>query len=79
MKETWDDVEMTGFITMDGSKMSKMYKVGQLYERGTFCICVIQHGEVEVIREEVEVSGSSLTLTLLARDGTKAVRKMKGV
>lgn len=62
-KETWDDNELTGFITMEGSKMSKMYK----------------HGEVEVMREELEVSGSSMTLTLLARDGTKAVRKMKRV
>jgi len=51
---------LVGFVTLDGLKMNKIYKLG----------------DVEVLTEEVVLLGSSLTVTLVARDGTKAVRKL---
>merc|ERR1711936_619853 len=59
-KECWGDKELTGFVTMDGNSMKKLYKLG----------------EVEVLSEDVVLNGTLLTVTLLARDGTKAVRKL---
>ena len=35
-----------------------------------------QLGDTEVLSEEVVLEGASLTVTLVARDGTKAVRKL---
>merc|ERR1711951_307327 len=59
-KESWGDKELTGFVTMEGNSMKKLYKLG----------------EVEVLSEDVVLNGTLLTVTLLARDGTKAVRKL---
>eukprot|EP00092_Neocalanus_flemingeri_P087025 GFUD01109748.1.p1 GENE.GFUD01109748.1~~GFUD01109748.1.p1 ORF type:complete len:128 (+),score=45.25 GFUD01109748.1:45-428(+) len=59
-KDSWGDKELTGLVTMDGMKLNKVYKLG----------------DVEVLTEEVVLSGSRLTVTLVARDGTKAVRKL---
>jgi len=59
-KDSWGDKELVGFVTLDGLKMNKIYKLG----------------DVEVLTEEVVLLGSSLTVTLVARDGTKAVRKL---
>eukprot|EP00092_Neocalanus_flemingeri_P048734 GFUD01055730.1.p1 GENE.GFUD01055730.1~~GFUD01055730.1.p1 ORF type:complete len:128 (+),score=37.62 GFUD01055730.1:48-431(+) len=59
-KDSWGDKELTGLVTMDGLKMNKVYKLG----------------DVSVMTEEVVLSGSCLTVTLVARGGTKAVRKL---
>eukprot|EP00090_Calanus_glacialis_P002001 TRINITY_DN11502_c0_g1_i1.p1 TRINITY_DN11502_c0_g1~~TRINITY_DN11502_c0_g1_i1.p1 ORF type:complete len:128 (-),score=33.69 TRINITY_DN11502_c0_g1_i1:93-476(-) len=58
--DAWGDKELTGFVKLDGTTMTKVFKLG----------------DVEVFSEEVVLSGTCLTLTLVARDGTKAVRKM---
>ena len=39
-------------------------------------LCVRQLGDTEVLTEEVMLAGSELTVTLVARDGTKAVRRL---
>ena len=56
--------------------MRKIYKVrrGQFYFLSTSF--VFQLGEVEVLTEDVVLAGTLLTVTLVARDGTKAVRKL---
>lgn len=59
-KDSWGEKELTGFVTMDGTQMTKVFKIGG----------------VEVFSEEVVLSGTSLTLTLVSGKGTKAVRKM---
>jgi len=40
---------------------------------------VYKLGDVEVLTEEVILDGTDLTVTLIARDGTKAVRRMTKV
>merc|ERR1712215_132323 len=59
-KDRWGEKELTGFVTLEGLKLYKLYKLG----------------EVEVLTEEVVLSGDNLTVTLVARDGTKAVRTL---
>jgi len=59
-KDSWGDKELTGFVTMDGLKLTKVFKLG----------------DVKIFSEEVVLSGTALTLTLVARDGTTATRKM---
>merc|ERR1712156_65261 len=59
-KDSWGDKELTGFVTMEGAKMTKVFKLD---------------GN-DIFSEEVLLDGNNLTLTLIARDGTKAVRKM---
>merc|ERR1711874_44251 len=59
-KDSWGDKELTGFVTMEGNTMRKIYKLG----------------EVEVLTEDVVLDGTLLTVTLVARDGTKAIRKL---
>ena len=39
-------------------------------------IFLFQLGEVEILTEDVVLAGTLLTVTLVARDGTKAVRKL---
>jgi len=62
-KDSWGDKELTGFVTIDGNSMRKVYKLG----------------DIEVLSEDVELSGAELTVTLVARDGTKAIRKMSKI
>jgi len=62
-KDSWGDKELTGFVTIDGNSMKKVYKLG----------------DIEVLSEDVELSGAELTVTLVARDGTKAIRKMSKI
>jgi len=62
-KDSWGDKELTGFVTIDGNSMKKVYKLG----------------DIEVLSEDVELSGADLTVTLVARDGTKAIRKMSKI
>merc|ERR1711915_100271 len=59
-KDSWGDKELTGYVTMEGAKMTKVFKLD---------------GN-DIFSEEVLLDGNNLTLTLIARDGTKAVRKM---
>merc|ERR1711962_1828713 len=56
-KDSWGDKELTGFVTMEGAKMTKVFKLD---------------GN-DIFSEEVLLDGNNLTLTLIARDGTKAV------
>merc|ERR1712087_428171 len=62
-KDCWGDKELTGFVTMEGNTMRKIYKLD----------------EVEVLTEDVVLAGTLLTVTLVARDGTKAIRKLSKV
>ena len=57
--------------------MTKVFKVYIIRNFIAFSLKFIhQIGGVEVFSEEVVLSGTSLTLTLVSGKGTKAVRKM---
>merc|ERR1712038_731471 len=58
--DTWGDKQLTGLVTMEAGTMRKVYKLG----------------DTEVLTEEVVLAGAELTVTLVARDGTKAVRRL---
>ena len=56
--------------------MRKIYKVRGEEFYFLFTSFVLQLGELEVLTEDVVLAGTLLTVTLVARDGTKAVRKL---
>ena len=56
--------------------MRKIYKVREDKFYFLFTRFDFQLGEVEVLTEDVVLDGTLLTVTLVARDGTKAIRKL---
>ena len=56
--------------------MRKIYKVRREKFYFIFTFFLFQLGEVEILTEDVVLAGTLLTVTLVARDGTKAVRKL---
>ena len=56
--------------------MRKIYKVREDIFYFLFTRFDFQLGEVEVLTEDVVLDGTLLTVTLVARDGTKAIRKL---
>ena len=66
---------------MDGNIMRKIYKVKIALNLNDIPTIEFIHqlGDTEVLSEEVVLEGASLTVTLVARDGTKAVRKLSKI